>query len=417
MDTEARARRQSLRVIISEIIMVVTVVITVIILAFLASGYWLNSDFEVERQGMLQIHSIPTGANITVDGDSPWFQRTNTSKVLSSGEHEVILSKDGYDSWHKVITISEGLLYRVNYPRLFLLERTPSDYYATTETVTTALTSPSHNYLLLGNDDATVYTVLRLNSDAPETTTLDLLNLQPADSNTSSGAELFSEILPTLTWDDGNNLIAAIGKKRYKINWRDNKVAAIIDKQEPEEEPDLPGELFHFYDEKYGAVLNDNTLTIYKKSQKPEVFFTAELSFVPEVLKIGGSGGFVFMQSGTNVAVLDMEIMSIIEWSLDSDDYGWLDGNMLYAIKDGNLIVYDFDGKNRRELSTGVAANLPVTITDNKWLYYFSSHPEQSHSEAESELGSGSELQSDLHTSMSEEASPQTRIIRELIVQ
>ena len=53
MDPEKRARRQSLRILISECFMVVAVVITVAILAFVVSGYWVNSDFKVERNGMV----------------------------------------------------------------------------------------------------------------------------------------------------------------------------------------------------------------------------------------------------------------------------------------------------------------------------------------------------------------------------
>ena len=45
---------------------------------------------------------------------------------------------------------------------------------------------------------------------------------------------------------------------------------------------------------------------------------------------------------------------------------------MVYAVADDDLIVYDFNGENRRELSHGVSATFPVTITDDKWLYYFS---------------------------------------------
>ena len=78
------------------------------------------------------------------------------------------------------------------------------------------------------------------------------------------------------------------------------------------------------------------------------------------------------MQTDTNVAVLDMEILQVINWTLDSPDYGWLGSSMLYSINDGTLIVYDFDGQNRRELSKDVTPNFPVAITDNKWLYYFS---------------------------------------------
>ena len=369
MDAEAHARRQNIRVIISEVIMFITVIITVIILAFLASGYWINADFKVERQGMLQIHSVPTGADVEIDGETAWLQRTNTSKVLSSGNHRVVLTKDGYDSWGKTITISEGLLYRVNYPRLFLLERKKDTYYDASN-FTSAVLSPNHNYLLLG-DDTTSYTILRLNSDRPEATTIDLLNLKPSDRDI--GPSIFAESLPSLDWNTDNNLVATLDDKRYKINWQNSEISFLKESDKPTDKPNLPGKVFHFYDEMYGALLEENIFSLYKKSQDTsELVFSAELDFTPETLKIGGGGGFIFMQSSTNVAVLDMEISQIITWTLDSADYGWLSSGMLYAINDGELIVYDFDGQNRRKLSNDVTANFPVSITDNRWLYYFS---------------------------------------------
>ena len=371
MDIDSRTRRQNVRVIISETIMVVTVIITVIILAFLASGYWLSSGFKVERQGMLQIHSTPTGADVEVDGDVLWLQRTNTSKVLASGNHQIVLTKEGYDSWGRTVTISDGLLYRVNYPRLFLINRERLNYYELAKNITLNLPSPNHNYLLLG-DDTAVYEILRLNSDQPETTELNLLSLKPSDSITKPSAQLFAETLPVLSWDSDSNLIATLDGAKYNINWRSSEISTLIEKIKPEEEPELPGEIFHFYDEKYGALLDGNILTLYKKSQDAEEVFTAELDFTPDTIKIGGSGGFVFMEADTNVAVLDMEIMTVVRWTLDSSDYGWLDSSMLYAIKDGTLIVYDFDGQNRRELSDGITANSSVIITDNKWLHYLS---------------------------------------------
>ena len=36
------------------------------------------------------------------------------------------------------------------------------------------------------------------------------------------------------------------------------------------------------------------------------------------------------------------------------------------------LIVYDFDGYNRRSIAKNTSAHFPVAITDNKWLYYVS---------------------------------------------
>ncbi len=113
MDFEEKTRRQHLRVIASEAIMVLTVILTVIVLVLVVSGYWVNSNFEVERQGLLQISSVPTGSYVSIDGSEPsWFQRTNTSKMLPVGEHWIKVERNGYDTWEKTVNISEGLLYR-----------------------------------------------------------------------------------------------------------------------------------------------------------------------------------------------------------------------------------------------------------------------------------------------------------------
>ena len=45
---------------------------------------------------------------------------------------------------------------------------------------------------------------------------------------------------------------------------------------------------------------------------------------------------------------------------------------MLYSVKDGDLIVYDYDGLNRRVIASNVSSRFPAAITDDKWLYYFS---------------------------------------------
>ena len=439
MDPERRARRQSRRVIISEIIMFLTVVITVVILALLVSGYWLNGNFEVERQGMLQIHSMPTGASVEVDGDAPWFQRTNTSKVLKSGEHKIVLTKDGYDSWEKTVSINEGLLYRVNYPRLFLLEREKSNFYDAKGTIFATI-SPDHNLILLANG-TTVWQLLQLDTDTAKATKIDI-------SKTISAAGFKGEVLsanwdsacehvllevknPTHEWllldvknpekslnltrefasdfdeirifdNSANNLLALKGDNLHKIDVSGRQISAILAKNVKSYDFYGPEIIFatnesielmrigddkttllasidaptrpyisRFYDDKYITLVTGDMVKLYRKDNFEEVLIDT-LTFTPETIKIGHDGSFVFFQSGTSVAILDMEIMSASEWQLDSSDSGWLDGSMLYSIKDGTLIVYDFDGLNRRELSDDLDADSVVTITNNKWLYYFS---------------------------------------------
>ena len=180
MDIEKRARRQSRRIIISEVLMVLTVIATVSILAFIVSGYWVSPDFKIERQGLLQIYSTPTGADVEVDGNpSSWLQRTNTSKTLTAGEHTIKLTKEGYDTWSRTINITEGLLYRLHYPRLFLTNRTEEtigEYSANFATV-----SPDRNTLLLGNN-TTSWQLINLDTENIKPIDIDLSKILPFSS-------------------------------------------------------------------------------------------------------------------------------------------------------------------------------------------------------------------------------------------
>ena len=207
MDHSKQEKRQSLKVIISEVIMTLAVIIMVTVLALIVSGYWLNSDFEVERQGMLQVSSVPTGANVDVDGESSWLQRTNTSKVLSSGEHKVTLTKDGYDSWSKKINIKEGLLYRLHYPRLFWQDRQSEKMLDTTGAIK-AIISSNHESLVLTNS-TTKWKYIDLSQDELKPKTLDIskyfLSVSLAE-NSKTG--LFTGKILDADWDyDANHVL------------------------------------------------------------------------------------------------------------------------------------------------------------------------------------------------------------------
>ncbi len=454
---DKRARRESIRVIVSEFFMVVAVIITVAILALIVSGYWLNSDFKVERQGLLQISSTPTGADVEIDGSSSWMQRTNTSKVLSSGEHNITLTKEGYDTWSRRVNISEGLLYRIDYPRLFLKEREKESVYDAAGT-TFATISPDRNSLLLANK-TTNWELLNLNNEKPEVKNIDISDIFSAVSK-AAGAKvgLFSGNIISAEWDAGNEhilfnveenthhewillnvknpassvnlsklfdfnfssikiydnsantLIALLDNNLRKIDVGSRQLSAIIAenvvsydffnseivfsaKSINADDPkyyvgitkigggdvdavyasdNLPKVLFsQFYDNKYITIIEDSAITVYKKDDFSE-FFSGKISFVPNIYKVGQFGEFVMVGSEDRLATLDMEALSIVEWQITSNHYGWLDGSMLYAVSAGELSVYDFDGLNHRQISTNVSERLPVTITSDKWLYYFS---------------------------------------------
>lgn len=478
MDLEKRARRQSRRVIVSEIIMFLAVAATVLVLVFIVSGYWLNSDFEVERQGLLQVSSIPTGANVEIDGTSSWLQRTNTSKAIARGEHVVKLTKNGYDSWSKTVNIKEGLLYRIHYPRLFLTERTKETVYDTSKAGFSTI-SPNHNRLLIANN-TTSWQLINLDSNKIEAKNIDISKIftfTTMTANASTG--LFNGEIISANWDknnehilfqtkygdnyewvlldvrnplnsvnitrdfaanfstikifdnsastllairDGNlhkidvtsrQISAILMDKIYNFDYFDNEILffadndpTLIDSQNTKLAEENPDEaitldknakyfigtirlgnneiipllttddytivaISKFYDDKYITTLSNSEVTLYKKEDFTKIF-SHTISFVPSMLKIGHDGEFATMYHDNQIATLDMEAQSVHEWTTSGATFGWLDDDMIYSVAEGALSVYDFDGLNQRTLSHNVSSHFPITITSDKWLYYFS---------------------------------------------
>ncbi len=448
---------KNLKVIISEAIMVIAVIITVIVLAFIVSGYWVNSDFKIERQGLLQISSIPTGADIDIDGESPWLQKTNTSKVLSSGEHTVTLTKDGYDSWSKTVNIFEGLLYRIHYPRLFLQDRVSEKVFDVTET-SLATISPKRNLLLLINQ-TTKWNLINLEDSTLESQEIDiskyfssvslaenanigvftgkildmdwdrdnshilfkvnneddiewvLLDVKNPKNSINLTKEFTAEFSSVKILDNSsNNLLVLQGHNLHKIDVPRKTISAVlvsginsydhyndeivfsaedstseadayyigllnvneneISRLESSSEP-VKVLISRFYDDDYITIITENNVTLYKEESFEKVS-EFELSFTPNFTEVGHNGEFIIMYSGNQIATLDMEAMKVNEWETDGDIFGWIDNDMIYSVADGKLIVYDFDGLNRRVLTKNTSSHFPVAITNDKWLYYFS---------------------------------------------
>ena len=441
--------------------MVLAVVVTVVVLGFIVSGYWINSDFEVERQGMLQINSSPSGAYIDIDGEtSSWLQRTNTSKVISSGEHTVTLKKDGYDTWSKTINVKEGLLYRLHYPRLFLENRTAEKMLNVTGS-TSATISPDKKTLIVLNN-TTKWSYINLDNDKPTAEVVDVSKLFSGVSlaENASAAGLLNEEIISLDWDyDGShllvhaktddviewvlldiknvsksinltkefsndfdqvkildnsssNLLAIYEGGLRKIDVASRQISAVMAEDvvnfdhfenevvflaRSDEEDKKNGEYYigyfkvgdeeitklestdnlskvvisKFYDEKYITVLTNDKVSLYKQNDYSLVN-EYELSFAPERMKVGHNGEFITMYSNSQIATLDMEASLVREWNIDGKEFGWIDNDAIYSIAEGELIVYDYDGYNRRVLAKNVSSHYPASVTANKWLYYFS---------------------------------------------
>lgn len=212
-EREQQKKRRIFRVVLAEIAMVLSVVFIVVITLLITMGFFVTSDGRIEQTGLIQIHSIPTGANVTID-DTTIFSRTNLSRSLAAGEHHIKLSRDNYDSWEKTIKMYSGLLMRLYYPRLFLLNRTPETMLTLGTNLEFYSTSSERNFILYSAQDSPIWQLVNVASDTLKTTALDLTEILP-------GVEqgVFKGQISELTWSAGGDTVLMAVTYQNQREW------------------------------------------------------------------------------------------------------------------------------------------------------------------------------------------------------
>ena len=115
----ARTKKQEFRrLIITYTVVPVIIAVGVALLVMYTVGYRYNQDdHRLEQGGLVQFISQPTGAMVEVDGVR-LSGDTNTRLDAAAGSHTVIITKPGYRTWQKTVTVEPGMLLWLNYVRL-----------------------------------------------------------------------------------------------------------------------------------------------------------------------------------------------------------------------------------------------------------------------------------------------------------
>lgn len=221
-EREKQRRRQLIKVIIAEIGMTVSVIAIVVVATLASMGFFVTSSGKIEQSGLIQIHSMPTGATAELDG-SALFSKTNLSRTLTPGEHSLKLSRDGYDSWQKSIKMSSGMLVRLYYPRLFLLNRKPEVALRLEEDLEFYSPSNDQTYILYAARDSAKWKLINIKDDEPKVTRVDVSAIVPG---VLEGKFLGS--VEEMRWnDDSDSVLTKIsydGKAEWiLINLKDTK--------------------------------------------------------------------------------------------------------------------------------------------------------------------------------------------------
>jgi len=147
---------------------------------FIILGYQFNrQDGRIEQGGLVQFESLPSGADVTIDGAS-FGTKTSSKTTMTAGQHFVTMAKSGYQQWQKSITVVPGSVLWLNYARLIPAELKPAEVAEFASVAGTAV-SPDKKWMAVQESAASATIRLEdISQDSVKTTTLEL----PATSYT-----------------------------------------------------------------------------------------------------------------------------------------------------------------------------------------------------------------------------------------
>lgn len=294
-EQERIERRRHIRLIITEVLMSLSVLFLIGFLTLVVMGYTFNlreiggSGEVVERSGLVQVSSLPTGATIYIDGETSLLFATNASRTVLAGEHEISLAKGGFDGWKKTINVTEGMMYRLNYPRLFKEEREVETAleFLETDKVELATVSPNNEKMaILLNGQ--LY-IVNLNDNAPEMKKLEILD-------DSSNVVKITTLSPVAWSGNSEKMLAETEEGWVIINTRNAKETVWLSKL-------LEAEKATVRDIKFESEAGDRLLILTGEKELRE--FNVRDKKLSEALV---SGVEKFDNDGERVAYLTREI-------------------------------------------------------------------------------------------------------------
>lgn len=215
------------------LVMTLSVLVIVFVLVLFMLGYRFDRTARtIEQGGLLQLSSIPSGANLTINS-ARLGATTSTKTTLSPGQHAVTMARSGYTQWQKTIDLKRGSILWLNYARL-IPTSLPVENIASLPAVTSSEPSPNRErYALTTEKNSPTITLVDIRSDKPEIKTLTL----PEESYTKP-EDAATESFRVSVWDASNRYVLLAHAYDNKTEWivadldditRSKNISAIFD--------------------------------------------------------------------------------------------------------------------------------------------------------------------------------------------
>lgn len=203
--------------------MSLAVVAMATILVFFLLGYRRDwSSGQIAQSGLLQFDSVPSGADVLIDGRS-LGSSTPTKTNLLPGNHTISVYRKGYSSWSKSVNVQSGVLLWLDYIRL-VPEKITEEPLKNYTSVTSSLPSPDgKKYLLQLTALGQTFELVDISGDKPEFTTISLPSLLFSKLQTDKMTNI-----QLVSWDSGSRYVILKASSSTKVQW------LILDTKQPD---------------------------------------------------------------------------------------------------------------------------------------------------------------------------------------
>lgn len=211
MHQRSSKRKERIRQVSIHILMVSSVFVVVTFITLFMLGFRFDSaKGDLIQYAFLQFDSTPSGATVSIDGKVIGSKTPNKATV-PEGKHEITMWRDGYQTWHKSVSVKSGTLTWVNYALLVPKDLSVQGVSAY-DSLYGSLASPKGNYMLIQRKvDVPVFDLVDLTNDTVKTTTLSV----PKDMFVAAKNDEFKMV----EWDDGARYVIISHKYGDKTEW------------------------------------------------------------------------------------------------------------------------------------------------------------------------------------------------------
>ena len=199
---------------IYSLMVTIIVIIVALIVVFLLGFRFDTSKGNIEQYAFLQFSSTPSGAVVTIDGKAVSSKTPNKDSV-PAGKHDIVMWRDGYETWKKTVELKSGTLNWLNYALLVPKKLTVEAVAKYTSVSSSLASSEGRSMIILENLSLPTFSLIDLSSDIIKSTSLTIPATAYSEAFTTGVVHTFQ----IDKWDDGGRYLTIKHIYGDKIEW------------------------------------------------------------------------------------------------------------------------------------------------------------------------------------------------------